>query len=55
MQMLVLPDVKEEACKELDKWAISEGKFPIAYIKQAIQVFEREKNWSKIIQVTDIL
>lgn len=54
-KVLVLPDVKEEFCKELDKWAISEGKFPIAYVKQAMQVFEREKNWSRIIQVSEWL
>eukprot|EP00250_Pteridium_aquilinum_P016680 c23236_g4_i2 orf=331-861(+) len=51
--VLVLPDAKEEVCKELDKWVTSEEKFPIAYVKQAIQVFEREKHWSRVIQVSE--
>lgn len=54
-KVLELPDVKDKVCKELDKWANSEEKFPIAYVKQAMQVFEREKNWSKLIQVSEWL
>ncbi|KAI5081889.1 hypothetical protein GOP47_0001632 [Adiantum capillus-veneris] len=50
-KVLRLPDVDEEVCKELDQWTL-EGKFPIAYIKQAMQVFEREKQWKKLIQVS---
>ncbi|KAH7423931.1 hypothetical protein KP509_12G081600 [Ceratopteris richardii] len=50
-KLLASPDV--EIRQELDKWIISEGKFPVAYIKQAMQVFEREKNWNKLIQVSE--
>lgn len=51
-KVLVLPDVDEEVCKELDRWTV-EGKFPIAYIKQTMQVFEREKRWNRLIQVSE--
>lgn len=51
-KVLLMPDVKEDVCKELDKWVASEGKFSIVYVKQALQVFKQEKHWNRIIQVS---
>ncbi|MCO5560927.1 hypothetical protein L7F22_014547 [Adiantum nelumboides] len=50
-KVIKLPDA-EAVCKELDNWTL-EGKFPIAFVKQAMQVFEREKQWNRLIQISD--
>uniref|UniRef100_A0A0D9XWE4 Uncharacterized protein n=1 Tax=Leersia perrieri TaxID=77586 RepID=A0A0D9XWE4_9ORYZ len=49
--LLALEDSKEVVYRTLDAWVAFEQAFPLASIKQALVVLEKEEQWHRIVQV----
>ena len=55
LQLLDIKDSKEAVYGALDAWVAWEQNFPIASLKRALLVLEKEQQWHRIIQVWAIL
>jgi hypothetical protein len=53
--LLDLEDSKEGVYSTLDAWVAFEQDFPVASIKQALVALEKEEQWHRIVQVSDIM
>lgn len=51
MQLLSLEDSREAVYGTLDAWVAFEQDFPLASLKQALSVLEKEEQWHRIVQV----
>ena len=54
LQLLDIKDSKEAVYGTLDAWVAWEQNFPIASLKRALLVFEKEQQWHRIIQALGV-
>lgn len=50
-QLVDLKDSKEAVYGTLDAWVAWEQEFPLAMIKRALLVLEKEEQWHRVVQV----
>ena len=51
LQLRDLKDSKEAVYGTLDAWVAWEENFPIALIRRALNILEKEQEWHRIVQV----
>ena len=51
LQLLGLEDSREVVYGTLDAWVAFEHDFPLASLKQALSILEKEQQWHRIVQV----